>query len=284
MNRFHPRFDMPFHYHAEFELIRLLKGRLHMMLNERTYELGPDDYLLISGGTVHGGHPEDQASVYECVVFDPSGLFDLSRPDMAEMLEILEGRDILNEFFNRREFPELCRSCDVLLNLSQAQGKSHNCLLACGQVLNIFGFMLEYGCYSTCRGRVPERYLKHLDRLQRLFRYIYDNYSRSIGLEDMARALSLSPKYFCRFFKELTGQRPIEYLNNFRIECAASLLSSTELSISEIAYSCGFSDPCYFNKLFRRRKQTTPRAWRMASRRQGAVPAVPEPPEGTGAA
>ena len=59
-------------------------------------------------------------------------------------------------------------------------------------------------------------------------------------------SVSMSPKYFCRFFSEMTHQTPMDYLNHQRIEQACYQLSTTDDSITEIAYRNGFNDLSYF--------------------------------------
>lgn len=54
----------------------------------------------------------------------------------------------------------------------------------------------------------------------------------------------------------------MEYLNGFRIDCAAALLATSDESVNEIAYACGFVDPCYFAKLFKRYRGISPRSYR----------------------
>lgn len=66
----------------------------------------------------------------------------------------------------------------------------------------------------------------------------------------------MAPKYFCRVFHQITGRTPINYLNYYRVECAAELLRSTDDSITEIAFACGFNDSCYFSKHFFVTKQS----------------------------
>ena len=74
----------------------------------------------------------------------------------------------------------------------------------------------------------------------------------------LADVLNLSPEHFCRLFHSITGKSPIDYLNYYRIECACELLSSSQKSITEVAYSCGFNDLSYFNRIFKRYKKVTP--------------------------
>ena len=57
---------------------------------------------------------------------------------------------------------------------------------------------------------------------------------------------------------------PIDYLNHYRIECASFLLTSSDMTVAEIAQRCGFSDSSFFIRQFRHYKNTTPRRYRAA--------------------
>lgn len=75
--------------------------------------------------------------------------------------------------------------------------------------------------------------------------------------------MDMSPKYFCRYFLALTGNRPLEYVNRYRIELAAERLGTKGESINEIAFDCGFKNPGYFARLFKRYKGLSPSAYRI---------------------
>ena len=72
----------------------------------------------------------------------------------------------------------------------------------------------------------------------------------------------MSPKYLGSFFKNMTGKTPIEYLNEYRIEKASHMLKYTDMQVTDIAYSCGFSDLSYFIKTFKNIKGITPGKFR----------------------
>jgi len=82
--------------------------------------------------------------------------------------------------------------------------------------------------------------------------YIDANYAKSITLEDVAREINVSPQYFSKLFKEETGKNFIDYLTNVRISAAKKLLSQGRLSIKEICYHIGYSDPNYFSRIFKK--------------------------------
>lgn len=72
----------------------------------------------------------------------------------------------------------------------------------------------------------------------------------------------MNRKYFCIFFRNMTGKTPFEYLNNYRVEQAGELLLSTDMMVAKIAGNCGFNDASYFSKIFRRHKGETPHNYR----------------------
>lgn len=262
----HPRYVMPFHYHAAFELLTVKRGELDIRLNENGFHLSEGDCLMIQGGIVHGGQPSGQNTLYECLVFSFEQLLDLDRPPFAFLRRLTRGQIDLRQFYPRGEEADICGRIEALFETVRNDGGEWRGNIAIGQVLDLFGTLERQGDFRLYQSTMQNRYLKHMGKVSEMFRYIYDNYRHQITLEDLAQVTDLSPKYFCRFFRELTGKRPMEYLNGFRIECAASLLITSDESVNEIAYSCGFVDPCYFAKLFKRYKGYSPRDFRLSQR------------------
>jgi AraC-like DNA-binding protein len=93
--------------------------------------------------------------------------------------------------------------------------------------------------------------IRHASALRRAERYIWENYTRKISLKEIADASGLSAPYFSSVFKEEMGENLSTHLNRLRVEKAAVMLSETELSLNEIAGSCGFEDQSWFSKIFK---------------------------------
>lgn len=91
---------------------------------------------------------------------------------------------------------------------------------------------------------------------------IAEKYNQQITLEDMADKAGMSPKYFCRVFKETTLRTPIEYLNAYRVDQACTMLRSSDESLLNISMACGFNDFSYFIKIFKKYKRMTPHKYR----------------------
>jgi AraC-like DNA-binding protein len=92
---------------------------------------------------------------------------------------------------------------------------------------------------------------RHASALRKAERYIWENYTRKISLQEIASVSGLSAPYFSTIFKEEMGENLSSYLNRLRVEKASHLLTETKLSLSEIAGSCGFEDQSWFSKIFK---------------------------------
>jgi AraC-like DNA-binding protein len=93
--------------------------------------------------------------------------------------------------------------------------------------------------------------------------YVKENFQKQITLDKAAEVAGMSNRHFVRLFKQFTGIKFIDYLNRIRVEEAVRLLQNTSDTITGIGYSCGFSSPHYFNKVFKHHKGMTPREVRI---------------------
>ena len=102
---------------------------------------------------------------------------------------------------------------------------------------------------------------KRILQLKQALEFIESSYTLPLSLQEISESVGMSPKYFCRFFQEMTHRTPIDYLNYYRIERACYHLLTTNLSITEVAFSSGFNDLSYFIKTFKKYKGTTPKKY-----------------------
>lgn len=93
--------------------------------------------------------------------------------------------------------------------------------------------------------------------------YIDAHFNEKITLGDLAEKLSLNPCYLATLFKKEKGETFGNYLLRIRISTAKSLLTRTEYTYSQIAYSLGFCSQSHFIKTFRKETGLTPKEYRM---------------------
>ena len=111
---------------------------------------------------------------------------------------------------------------------------------------------------NACRNVTSKREEKSNDIIRNAKLYIADNFAKDISLDDVSRYVNISPYYFSKIFKEESGLNFIEYLTNIRIDKAKKLLESSNMSIKEICISCGYTDPNYFSRSFKKNVGVTP--------------------------
>lgn len=89
-------------------------------------------------------------------------------------------------------------------------------------------------------------------------------------LQTMADACSMGRTQFSRHCQDLTNMTPIEYLNHLRLSRGSRLLTESDLSVTDIAYCCGFETPQYFATRFRKAFAVSPAAFRARKRQESA--------------
>ena len=109
---------------------------------------------------------------------------------------------------------------------------------------------------------------KSVSRLAGLFCTLEASFREEWTLARMAKYASMSVNTLLRTFRAAAKQTPIHYLNSLRLNAASLLLLDSDRSISEIAFSCGFSDSNYFTKKFRNAFGITPGAFRKKHREE----------------
>ncbi len=120
--------------------------------------------------------------------------------------------------------------------------------------------MEHYASYGGSESTFEARH-RDLARLRPVFDFIAAHYSDSIDLADVASLVSMSSRSFTRFFKKVTGQTFVDYLNGFRIEKARRLLATGDKTIAEISQEVGFCNQSYFGAVFRRLAQMSARQY-----------------------
>jgi AraC-like DNA-binding protein len=93
--------------------------------------------------------------------------------------------------------------------------------------------------------------IKEQQRIQRVYRYIEENYQQKITVEEIAGITNLTTAAFCRYFKKMTRLTFTEFVNQYRINQAKKLLLQHK-NVTEACFESGFESLSYFNKIFKR--------------------------------
>lgn len=250
----HPRYQMSFHWHKEWELMRIVQGTFQISIDDKQFSLSRGDVLLIPGETLHGGEPTD--CVYECLDFDLYALFN----------KLSFAKPYLRPFYRKNYLPQTYFPADSNCKVNEIVSE----LMACFKedcpeldticyIGNIFSHITKHSLYSTQKDTADSRWAY---KIKPVLEYIDAHYAEAISLTDLAQLADMNPKYFCRVFYSLTHYTPINYVNFYRIEQAAYLLDTTDLSVTTIGMECGFWESSHFTKVFKKYKHVTPKKYR----------------------
>lgn len=249
----HARYDMPLHWHREWELIRIQKGQFTLFADGKRYPGHGGDCFFLPGGVLHGGTP--QSCVYDCLVFDLHACYRDLQMVKKYLRPIYRGLLVPPCFY-----PAGQEVTSIIFDLMAAAQSSCPELSVMAQLSRLLSFLLEHNC-CTPADTSKNTDIQRIAPLKPVLVYIEDHYSEDLTLESLSRIAGMNPKYFCRYFSAITGQTPMNYVNSYRIEQASLLLDSDSITVTEAALSCGFHDTSYFIKTFKKYRGITPKQY-----------------------
>ena len=109
------------------------------------------------------------------------------------------------------------------------------------------------------------------ESLGRVMDYLSRHYSEVIRLSEVAEMVNMSESSFCRFFKQHTSKSFIDFLTDIRLGAASRALIDSSLSIAEIGYDCGFNNLSNFNRIFKKKKDCSPKEFRENYRKKKLI-------------
>ncbi|MCK1991947.1 methylphosphotriester-DNA--protein-cysteine methyltransferase family protein [Peribacillus muralis] len=122
---------------------------------------------------------------------------------------------------------------------------------------------VEKAGYRACKRCQPEvEHSPNIGLIRDVITFLANQYKQKVELKDIANHIGVSSYYLERLFKKETLETPRSYLEKIRVDKAAYLLTSTQLTNLEICYEVGFQSPSNFYKVFRRLKNCSPSEYR----------------------
>lgn len=248
------------HWHKEMELIYIKKGKGQIQLETENYEGSPGDIFIVPPGTLHSIHRIKGYSMeYENIIFEMDFLGEGAADLCAgEFLVPLASGGLLPPVCIRygEEYYEALKRCLVQMEeLCRTKEKGYELGVKAAVLQMIFLLVRKYPFIEEFAS--PDR-----ERLKKVLQEISEKTEQNLSVEDMAKFCGWSESHFMRWFKKMTGDSFISYINDRRLANAAEALRRTDNKILTIAQDAGFANLSNFNRQFRRRYGVTPKEYR----------------------
>ncbi|SHJ00884.1 AraC family transcriptional regulator [Pseudozobellia thermophila] len=254
-----PLFYDLLHQHAEIQISYVLKGSGSLIVGDSINEYKSGDVLVIGGNHPHvfkSDATTSEESIMYTLFFSPNSFGEkfFALPDLAlthsffekcryGMKLVSNGKKVRDLFENLRGQNKV-EQISTLLLIINLIGKSET------KPLSSFVYKKDY---SDKEGK----------RMGKVIQYVMENFHDQITLESVSEKANMSKNAFCRYFKKRTNKTFFQFLIEVRIEHACKLLlNEHDLSISQIAESCGFNNIANFNRKFKALKDCAPSRYR----------------------
>ena len=261
-SRVKKEFDFPLHFHEEYELNLILNAaNAKRIIGDHISEITDVELVLVGSNQQHGWFTHNCTSdeIREITIQFHKDLFDdkfLRRNQLSFIKSMLE-RSARGILFSRETIQAITPR---LLDLTQKHG--FDSVLELMSILHDLSISRNMKMLSDASFKIPEHYSFNSRRIEKVMEYINQNFDKSISLTEVARIASMTEVGFSRFFKQRTGNTFVDTLNEVRLGHASRMLIETTQNVTEIAYKCGFNNISNFNRIFKKRKKHTPKAFR----------------------
>lgn len=236
------------HFHPELELVYVNKGKGKRHIGNHLSYFNNSQLLLIGANLPHNGFT-DRLTINgsETVVqFRPEFLgthfFDV--PEMEGISNLFERaksgilfgvktKKKMGQKIEKLSEKEGFKKILILLEILHCLAKSKDYT-----ILNADGFAFETEPQDSAK-------------IDIIFKYVNENFTQHITLDEIADKVSMTVPAFCRYFKKVTGKTFTKLVNEYRVVHATKLLTESQLSITDVSFECGFNNFSHFNKLFK---------------------------------
>ena len=254
------------HWHPDFELSVLISGTLDFYVSGVHLKMEAGDCIFINSNTMHtakqakGSH----GAVIKGVAF-PVSLFvsDTSSTIYRKYFDLVMLAPIQGIIISGNS-PFASKIAGMIMEIQGLSNRDFGYELDCLSLLSyLWKDTLAY--ITSNKPELLENKVnrKNEERAKKILSFIHEHYWKELTVDSLARYANISRSECFRCFKHFTNKNPMEYIKEYRLTKAAKLLMESNLSVTEIAMTCGFNSSSYFGKVFRETYGVSPKQYRI---------------------
>ena len=251
-----PNYAGPLHWHPYFEIATAKSGVIDYQVGQNHIILEPGDSIFVNSNVLHeirqvsGDTPDSMPNI----VFSGAVVAPETGTIYQKYIHPIAGCDSL-PFIVFRHDNSQCKEVNQMINeIYCAMRKQNDCyeLIVQRNISSIFEYIF-HNFETFPRTEASGIQLNAQIRVRKMLSYIYEHYTETVTLEDIAKAADISRSEAGRCFNAYMGCSPIDALIRYRLQIAHRLLNETTLTLQEISFDCGFHSVNYFSRQFCKR-------------------------------
>jgi len=262
-NRVKSDFDFPLHFHEEFELNFIQHAAAaKRVIGDHMEEIEELELVLVGPNLQHGwfNHKCKSKEIKEITIQFHRNLLDdkfLQRNQMSLIRNMFQ-QSVRGISFSKKTIQAITPR---LIGLTQKHG--FDSVLELLSILHDLSTSRDMRTLSDMAFQNPESSSYNSRRIENVMSHLNKNFEKKLSLSEASKLASMTDVAFSRFFKARTGKTFVDTLNDIRLGHASRMLIETTHSIGEVAYRCGFNNMSNFNRIFKKKKDCTPKEFRL---------------------
>ncbi len=251
-----PDWAGPLHWHPDFEIATAVCSVLDYQVGREHIILNPGDSIFVNGNMLHGIKQISGALADPMpnIVFSGS----LVAPDTSMIYQkyiqpIAQCDSLPFVVFRKGDLSHRWIN-DLIQDIYKQMNEKKDCYeLAVQRNINQIFEFISSNLTKLPKSDSTRIQIANQIRLQKMLNFIYENYTESILLEDIAKAADISRSEAGRCFHTYMGCSPIDALIQYRLQTAHRLLNENTQTLQEISFACGFNSVNYFSRQFKKK-------------------------------
>ncbi len=260
-------YTVPWHWHEDLEIILIISGSARVSIDTEEYLLKENEGIFINAGILHAVHTDfDTKYILKSIVFHPRLIGSIDSIYWRKYLEPIIQNKCLQHIFLVRTNPwhdEILNKFISVWNRLYREDNGFEIYVR-NELTEIILTIISN--HTICESRPDVRSLRNAERIKTMLQYIQLHFSEEITIAILSREALLCESEVLRCFHNTVHTTPNQYLKQYRIQKACSMLTDTDYTSLEIALECGFQSSSYFAKTFKEQRGCTPLEYRKAKK------------------
>ncbi|MBS1752800.1 MAG: AraC family transcriptional regulator [Bacteroidetes bacterium] len=250
-----PFFEFKWHYHPEYELTLIKKGKGKRIIGDSHQFFLDFDLVFIGPGLPHTWFSDSGHEDCEAVVIQFREIF------IQHFIKLKEFYPVTKLLIDSKQGLFFKGNEDLYKKIMALPGQEG--LTRVSELLTVLQLLAEQnGQALSSKDYTIHKNTKTFKRINLVCQHIQSHYQEKLSIEKVAGMLFLTKSAFCKFFKRAMKTPFSDYVNDIRIGHSCRMLTASDKTIKEIALECGFESLTYFNRVFQKKNGMTPSRYR----------------------